>query len=123
MVRRSAPASRRCVAKHESCDFFLAQDRRKVKCSFWVGSLGDAPGLLESLGIEKPESRQMLRNGARRQFALLKQLGLVFANVSRPQAVRRTVEASSKIFDCADVMACGSLCVVTTLEFLQHHFA
>jgi hypothetical protein len=84
MVRRSAPASRRCVAKHESCDFFLAQDRRKVKCSFWVGSLGDAPGLLESLGIEKPESRQMLRNGARRQFALLKQLGLVFANVSRP---------------------------------------
>src|ERR1700730_1711197 len=98
----------------ESCDFFLAQDRRKVKCSFRVGSLGDAPGFLESLGIEKPESRQMLRNGARRQLPLLKQLGLVFANVSRPQAVRRTVESSSKIFDCVDVMAYGIFRKVTT---------
>ena len=39
-------------------DFFLAQDRRKVKCSFRIGSLGDAPGLLESLGVEEPQSRQ-----------------------------------------------------------------
>src|ERR1700731_2479443 len=107
----------------ESCDFFLAQNRRKVKCSFRVGSLGDAPGLLESLGIEKSQSRQMLRNGARRQLPLLKQLGLVFANMPQAQTVRRAVEASRKIFDCADVVACGSLCVVTTLEFLQHHFA
>src|SRR6202022_1389964 len=98
----------------ESCDFFLAQDRRKVKCSFRVGSLGDAPGFLGGLGIEKPERRQMLRNGARRQLPLLKQLGLVFANVSRPQAVRRTVESSSKIFDCVDVMAYGIFRKVTT---------
>jgi hypothetical protein len=37
------------------------------------------------------------------EISILKQLGLVFANVSRPQAVRRTVEASREIFDCADV--------------------
>jgi hypothetical protein len=36
----------------------------------------------------------------------------------RSRGVRRTVEASREIFDCADVMACGSHCVVTTLEFL-----
>src|SRR5260221_6955411 len=29
----------------------------------------------------------------------------------------------SKIFHCADVVACGMLRVITTLEFLQHHFS
>src|SRR5580704_10272717 len=33
------------------------------------------------------------------------------------------VEASSKIFDCAEVVACGMLPVITLLEFLQHHFS
>ncbi len=49
----------------ESRDFFLAQDRRKMKCSFRIGSLGDAPALLERLGVEKTQSRQVVRNGAR----------------------------------------------------------
>ena len=44
-------------------------------------------------------------------------------DVPQAQTVRRAVESSSKIFDCADVIACGMLRVVTTLEFLQHHFA
>ena len=35
---------------------------------------------------------------------------------------RGTVEASSTIFDCADVAVCGSLGVMTALEFLQHPF-
>src|SRR6266849_7175589 len=39
------------------------------------------------------------------------------------QAVRRTVESSSKIFDCVDVGTCGVLSVITTLEFFQHHFS
>jgi hypothetical protein len=30
---------------------------------------------------------------------------------------------SRKIFDCADVTACGSLRIITTLEFFEHHFA
>src|SRR6266404_942193 len=104
-------------------DFFLAQDRRKVKWSFRIGSLGDAPVLFESLDVEKPQCREAVIYGTRRQLVLLKQLGLVFTNVPQAQTVRRTVESSSKIFDCADVIACGMLRVVTTLEFLQHHFA
>src|SRR5712692_9881087 len=51
---------------NESRDFFLAQDRRKVKCSFRIRSLGDAPGFLERLDVEEPQSRQTLRNRARR---------------------------------------------------------
>src|SRR6266478_2740464 len=50
-------------------------------------------------------------------------MGLVFANVPQAQAIRWTVEVSSKIFDCADVMAYGIFRKVTTLEFFQHHFA
>src|SRR5258708_38520964 len=50
-------------------------------------------------------------------------MGLVFANVPQAQAIRWAVEVSSKIFDCADVMAYGIFRKVTTLEFFQHHFA
>src|ERR1700730_9634377 len=28
-----------------------------------------------------------------------------------------------KIFNCANVTACGSLRIITTLEFFEHHFA
>src|SRR5882724_9748840 len=107
----------------ESRDFFLAQNRRKVQCSFRIGSLGDAPGLFESLDVEKPQRRETVFNGTRLQLPLLKQLGLVFANMSQAQTVRRTVESPREILDCADVVACGMLRVITTLEFLQHHFA
>src|SRR3984893_17896154 len=104
-------------------DFFLAQDRRKVKWSFRIGSLGNAPVLFESLDVEKPQRREAVIHGTRRQLLLLKQLSLVLPNVPQAQTVRRTVESSSKIFDCADVIACGMLRVVTTLEFLQHHLS
>jgi hypothetical protein len=39
----------------ESRDFFLAEDRGKVKWSFRIGSLGDAPALLERLDVEKTQ--------------------------------------------------------------------
>ena len=68
----------------ESCDFLLAEDRWKVVVLFRIGSLGDAPGFLERLDVEKAQSRQVVRNGTRRQLPLLEQVGLVFANV--PQA-------------------------------------
>ena len=120
--QQSAMARRACRVD-QSRDFFLAENGWQVKCPLRIGRLRDAPGLLERLAVEEPQSRQTLRNGARRQLPLLKQLGLIFTNVPGAQTVRRTVESSSKFFDCADVTACGSLGVITTLEFLQHHFS
>src|SRR5437879_4369106 len=93
----------------QSRDFFLAEDRWEVTLLFGIGSLCDAPGLLESLNVEKPQGREAVGHCTRRQLALLKQLGLVFANVPRAQTVRRAVEASGKVFDCEDVVACGML--------------
>ncbi|MGA8304420.1 MAG: hypothetical protein WB723_01995 [Candidatus Acidiferrales bacterium] len=104
-------------------DFFLAQDRRKVQCSFRIRSLSDAPGLFESLDVEKPQRREAVIHGTRRQLLLLKQLSLVFTNVSQAQTVGRKVESSREIFDCAQVITYGIFRVITTLEFLQHHFA
>src|SRR5712664_3948134 len=85
--------------------------------------LGCAPTLLESLGIEEPQSREIYRNGARRQLALLEQFRLVFANLRGAQTVWRTLEASREIFHYADVTAYGSFSVITTLEIVQHHFS
>src|SRR6266849_7684067 len=107
----------------ESRHFFLAQDRRNVLGSFRIGGLGCAPALLESLGIEEPQSRKIDRNGARRQLALLEQFRLVFANLLGAQTVWRTLEASREIFHYPNVTAYGSFSVITTLEFLQHHFS
>ena len=39
-------------------DFFLAEDRRQAMILFRIGSLGDAPGFLESLDVEESQSRQ-----------------------------------------------------------------
>ncbi len=50
----------------ESCDFLLAQDRRKVKGSFRIGSLGEAPAFFQSLDVEETQSRQVVGNGAGR---------------------------------------------------------
>jgi hypothetical protein len=38
-------------------------------------------------------------------------------------AVLEVKKEIADYFDCADVRTCGSLGVITTLEFLQHHFS
>jgi len=48
---------------------------------------------------------------------------LVLPNVPRAQAIGRAPEMSSESFDLANVIPCGSLRVITTLEFLQHDSA
>src|SRR6266704_3546235 len=83
--------SQSCV--DESRDFFLAEDRRKVKCSFRIGRFGHAPGFLENFAVEESQSCQSLRNRARRQLALLEQLGLIFTNVFWTQTIWRTLES------------------------------
>src|SRR5208337_4033369 len=69
-------------------DFSLAQDRRQTMGLFRIRRLRDAPAPLERLGVEKTQGRQTYRHSARRQLPLLKQFGLVFANVPRAQTVR-----------------------------------
>src|SRR5712671_7302119 len=113
--------SKSCV--DELRNFFLTQDRGQRRYPFRIGRLGCAPDPLKCLGVEEPQSRKIYRDGARCELSLREQFRLVFANVLRPQAVRRTLEASRKTFHYPDVTAYGSFSVITTLEFLQHHFS
>ncbi len=73
--------SARCM--EQLCDFFPAKNRWESTRFFRIGSVGKAPGSAERLDVEKAQRRQVLPYGIRRQLALLEQLGLIFANVSR----------------------------------------
>jgi hypothetical protein len=57
------------------------------------------------------------------QFAHGEELGLVLADVTCSQAIGRAVEVLGEALDEANVTLCGSLRVMTTLEFFQHDFA
>ena len=62
--------SARCM--DELRDFFPAQNRRQVACLLRIRSVGDAPGSVERLDVEKAQRCQVLAYGIRRQLALLK---------------------------------------------------
>ena len=96
-------------------NFFQAEDRWQTKYPFRIRRLGNAPRLLQRLDVEESQGRQMPDNRIRRQFSLVEQLRLIFANVPRTQAVWRAVKPPSKIFKRPDVAAYGSLCVITSL--------
>src|ERR1700684_1436142 len=51
------------------------------------------------------------------------QIRLVLADVLRSELIRWAPEITREIFDRLDVAVYGSLSVITTLEFLEHHFA
>src|SRR5271166_5232677 len=57
------------------------------------------------------------------EFPLAEQMGLVMADVLGTELVARALEVTREIFDGLEVDAGRSLGVITTLEFLEHHFA
>jgi hypothetical protein len=63
----------------------------------------------------------LIRTGS--QFVQGEELRLVLADVLRSQAIGRAVEVLSEALDKANVTPRGSLRIMTTLEFFQHHFA
>ena len=65
----------------------------------------------------------MQTDGADAHLPLLQQVHLVGADLLRTQLIRGATEVFGKILDRAEVVLYGSLGVVATLEFLQHHFA
>jgi hypothetical protein len=69
------------------------------------------------------QSAEMVGHRTGSQFVHGEELGLVLADVLRSQAMGRAVEVLGEPLDEANVTLCGSLRVMTTLEFLQPHFA
>jgi hypothetical protein len=103
--------------------FFLAENRGQAMTLFGVGSVGDTPRPFQRLDVEKTEGTEMVGYGTSRQLPFREEVGLVLPNVLPSQAIGRAVKMSSERFDLANIVACGSLRVMTALEFLQHDFS
>ena len=91
-------------------DFFPAKNRRESMGLFRIGSLSNAPCSAERLDLEKAQSRQVSPYGILRQLASLEQLGLIFANVSRAQAIGGNsgiVEQNLRLCERSDVWYFG----------------
>src|SRR5579859_6536627 len=107
----------------ELCDFFLAENGRQAIALLGIRSVGNAPGPLERLDVEEAQGAEMVGHRTGSQFVKSEELRLVLADVLRSQAIGRAVEVLSKALDQTNVTLCGSLRVMTTLEFFQHYFA
>jgi hypothetical protein len=104
-------------------DFFLTENGGQTVAFLGIGSVGNAPRLLQGLDVEKAQRAQMVCHRTGRQLLHDEELGLILPNVLPAQAVRRSVEVLCESFDEADVALSGSLRVMTTLEFFQHDSA
>jgi hypothetical protein len=77
----------------------------------------------QSLVEEKAESGHVLLYGARIELSVLEQVRLVLAKMVRAKLVGALVEVFGEVLHDSQVAGYGILGVITTLEFLQHHFA
>ena len=117
-------ALERCASRvDELGDCFWAQDRGQAKRLLGVGRLGHAPRLLE--GFDEPEapSREALGDTTGSQLPLAEPRGLLLAEVLGAQLIRRSVEVAGEIRDRTEIAAGGTLSVIATLEFFEHHLA
>lgn len=78
---------------------------------------------LQSLDIAEAERGHMLLHRAGVQLLLLKQVGLILAQVLRTELVGPLMEMVGEFLDHPNVGFYGTLSVITTLEFLQHYSA
>ena len=113
--------SRRSI--NELCYFFLTENNGQAITLLGIGNVGNAQGPVERLDVEEAQGAEMVGYRTGRQLAHREELRLLLADVLRSWAIRRAAEVLGEPFDEANVTPCGSLRVMTTLEFLQHHFA
>jgi hypothetical protein len=65
----------------------------------------------------------MVHDGSYGQFALLQQVDLIGTQFVQPELIGRFSIMFGELFDCSKVVPNRIIGVITTLEFLQHHFA
>jgi len=107
----------------QTSHLLLTENDGQLQHFLGIGSFGHAPGPLEGLDVEETQSRQPLVHRVRCQLPLLKQCGLVLADVLRAQLFGRTLEVPGEVFDGANVTIDGGLRVVPTVEFFEHDLA
>ena len=104
-------------------NFIGAQDDGEVQSLLRVRGLLHVPGLFERLDEEKPQGSHTLVDGVVGQLPNAEEIRHVLADVFGAELIRRRFEIARKVLDGAEVGARGTLRVITTLEFLEHHFS
>ncbi len=110
-------------AVDESRHFFLTENDRQPATLFGKRDFVRQIGTLERFHIEETQSRYVLADGVGGELTLAKQVRLVFADVVLGKLLRRAMEVLNKPLHGAEVSLRSKLRVITTLEFLQHHFS
>jgi len=79
----------------------------------------------EPLPSENEEAQRghILTDRGRSQLLGLEQMSLILPNLLGPELVRWLVKILRKLADDANVGFCGTMGVITALEFLQHLLA
>ena len=72
---------------------------------------------------QEAQRGHILTDRGRSQLLGLEQMSLILPNLLGPELVRWLVKILRKIADDANVGFCGTMGVITTLEFLQHLLA
>ena len=107
----------------ELAHFLLTQHNRKAAYRLGKGNMLQHVVTFERLHEEEAQCGDPLHNGSGAELLLLEKIALKSPDVIWAQLIRRTVKVFGELPDCQQVRPYGSLRVITTLEFLQHHFA
>jgi len=111
------------VVLDEAGHLILAENDRQLSPLLGVGRVVNGPGTFESLGEKEAEGRNPLRDRVVGQLADTKQVSCEFADLVGTKLVGRTMEEAREVLDRIQVHAPGRFSVITTLEFLEHHFS
>src|ERR1039458_10383684 len=104
-------------------DLFRTPDDRQVNALFRIRSIAGGPRALQHLHEKETQSSNPLVHCVVGEFSVTKEVGRVLANVFRGELIGWTVEIARQVLDDSQVRARGRFSVITTLEFLQHHFS
>jgi hypothetical protein len=104
-------------------DLFLREHGGQLVGTFWVGSVVYTPAPLQDGDEQEPQRGQTHSHTGGLRFADAEKIGLIVADVVEAEPVGRAVEVLGNLLDGQQIRSSCSLRVITTLEFIEHHFA
>jgi hypothetical protein len=108
---------------NQAGNLLLAQDEGQVVR--YLGHRQVIAAIVAPQGFEEQEAecRHLDPDSMGPQFAFLEEVQLVLPDVFNTELIGGTVKVFGEPPDSADVGACGSLRVITALEFVEHPFS
>src|ERR1700735_3632124 len=103
----------------ESSHLLRADHGRQSLVGFWKRNVLSEKVTAQCLYEQEAQRGHILTDRGRTQFLGLEQMSLILPNLLGPELVRWLVKILRKIVDDANVGFCGTMGIVTTLEFLQ----